>query len=91
MACIALRPAPDSPLPLVRPRPMTRCECSGVAFDEVARQLFAEGRPLDQVLRRTGCGQTCGACLPDLAVHLAAALRAASAAGEAAREAGTSG
>jgi NAD(P)H-nitrite reductase large subunit len=72
MACAILRPAPDSPLPLVQPRPMTRCECAGVAFAEIARQILVEGRPLDQVLRRTGCGQTCGACLPDLGVHLAA-------------------
>jgi bacterioferritin-associated ferredoxin len=52
-------------------RPMTRCECSGVAFTEVARQVFVEGRPLGEVLRRTGCAQNCGACLPDLQRHLA--------------------
>jgi len=53
-------------------RPMTRCECSGTSFNEVARQLYVEGRALPDILRRTGCGQTCGACLPDLHRHLAA-------------------
>ncbi len=76
MACL-LQPATDSPLPLARPEPMTRCECSGVRFAEVARQMIVEGRPLEQVLCRTGCGQTCGACLPDLGVYLAVALEAA--------------
>ncbi|HET7747700.1 MAG TPA: (2Fe-2S)-binding protein [Vicinamibacteria bacterium] len=73
MACTLLQPAVDSPLPLARPRPMTRCECSGVSFAEVARLVLSDDHPVEQVLRLTGCGQTCGGCVPDLAVYLAAA------------------
>jgi bacterioferritin-associated ferredoxin len=51
---------------------MTRCECSGAAFSEIARQMQTEGRPLVEVLRRTGCGQTCTACVPDLQDFLSA-------------------
>jgi bacterioferritin-associated ferredoxin len=50
---------------------MTRCECTGVAFGEIARQLREEGRTLEEVARRTGCGGTCTACLPDLQAFLA--------------------
>lgn len=73
MACTLLQPAADSPLPLAVPRPMTRCECAGVTFSEVARLVLSEGRPVEQALRVTGCGQTCTGCLPDLAAYLAAA------------------
>jgi bacterioferritin-associated ferredoxin len=59
------------PQALLRSRQMTACECSGVAFSEVARLVFSEGRPLDDVLERTGCGQTCTACIPDLQTDLA--------------------
>jgi hypothetical protein len=78
MACTV-----HSPLPLApgeRPvlgRAMTRCECSGVAFEEVARRMQAEGLAAEQAVRRTGCGQNCEACLPDLRRHLAAAALAA--------------
>jgi bacterioferritin-associated ferredoxin len=68
-------PATAPPRECLRPavsRPMTRCECSGTSFEEVARQLYVEGRALPDILRRTGCGQNCGACLSDLYRHLAA-------------------
>jgi bacterioferritin-associated ferredoxin len=51
-------------------RAMTRCECSGAAFADIVRQVEVESRPLGEVLRRTGCGQTCTACLPDLQAFL---------------------
>jgi NAD(P)H-nitrite reductase large subunit len=54
------------------PRRMTRCECAGVAFAEVARRIEAEGASLDDVRARTGCARTCQACLPDLLASLAA-------------------
>jgi NAD(P)H-nitrite reductase large subunit len=54
------------PLPLLRPRAMTRCECAGCAFSEVARLMRSEGVGVEEACRRTGCGQTCGACVPDL-------------------------
>jgi bacterioferritin-associated ferredoxin len=49
---------------------MTRCECADVSFPEVARQVAAGGS-LEEATRRTGCGQTCTACLPDLRKFLA--------------------
>ena len=51
---------------------MTRCECTGLSFDEVARRLREEGRPFEELQDRTGCGRLCSACLPDLRDHLAA-------------------
>ena len=48
------------------PRAMTRCECADVSFQEIARQMAANGGSLDDVQRRTGCGGTCTACVPDL-------------------------
>jgi len=45
---------------------MTRCECTGVPFDEIARRMRDEGLSLDQVAERTGCGRLCTACIPDL-------------------------
>ena len=51
---------------------MTRCECAGLSFDEVARRLREDGKTLEEVQARTGCGRLCSACLPDLHDHLAA-------------------
>jgi bacterioferritin-associated ferredoxin len=65
-AC-ALETLPDRGVP----RAMTRCECTGVAFAEIVRQVYVEQRPLGEILRRTGCAQNCGACLPDLQARLA--------------------
>jgi bacterioferritin-associated ferredoxin len=53
------------------PRCMTRCECAGVSFAELARRLGEEGLSAEEACRRTGCGQTCTACLPDLRQYLA--------------------
>jgi bacterioferritin-associated ferredoxin len=53
-------------------RRMTRCECAELPFDEVARRVREEGRTLEEVQERTGCGRLCSACLPDLRDHLAA-------------------
>ena len=63
----ALESLPDRGVP----RAMTRCECSGVAFTEIVRQVYVEQRPLGEILGRTGCAQNCGACLPDLQARLA--------------------
>jgi bacterioferritin-associated ferredoxin len=51
---------------------MTRCECTGLRFDEVARRLREDGQTLEQVQETTGCGRLCSACLPELEDHLAA-------------------
>jgi bacterioferritin-associated ferredoxin len=60
---VALAPA--------RGRAMTGCECAGVTFEEIAARV-RQGTPAPEALRRTGCGQTCTACLPDLARFLRA-------------------
>jgi bacterioferritin-associated ferredoxin len=63
---------PDAPAGACRWRqPMTRCECAGLSFDEVARRLREDGGGLDEVMDRTGCGRLCTACLGDLLAHLA--------------------
>lgn len=49
---------------------MTRCECAGLSFAEIARRLLEEGATLDELRARTGCGETCTACLPDLRLYL---------------------
>ncbi len=49
---------------------MTRCECAGVSFAEIGRLLDA-GEPLPAALTRTGIGEMCTACRPDLASYLA--------------------
>ena len=54
-----------------RPRTMTRCECAGMSFAELARRLREEALSPDEACRKTGCGQTCTACLPDLKQYLA--------------------
>jgi bacterioferritin-associated ferredoxin len=53
-------------------RVMTRCECAGLPFDEIARRVRDDGLSLDTLQRETGCGRLCTACLPDLHEHLAA-------------------
>jgi bacterioferritin-associated ferredoxin len=83
MACL-LHPAPEGVLedaPPVAggfasrvPAPMTRCECAEISFAEVARQVAQPGGSLDEVGRRTGCGQTCTACVKDLRRFLASSL-----------------
>jgi NAD(P)H-nitrite reductase large subunit len=50
---------------------MTRCECAELPFEEIARRMTHEGQTLREMSARTGCGQTCTACLPDLEDFLA--------------------
>ena len=40
-------------------------------FQELAR-IASSGTSLEEICRRTGCGQTCTACLPDLVRYLSA-------------------
>jgi bacterioferritin-associated ferredoxin len=49
--------------------PMTRCECAGMEFREI-RERLAKGQSFDEIAHRTGCGQTCTACVPDLQAYL---------------------
>jgi bacterioferritin-associated ferredoxin len=51
---------------------MTRCECAELAFSEIRRQVQEDGRSLEEVSRRTGCGRLCTACVPDLQAYLLA-------------------
>lgn len=57
------------------PRAMTRCECAGVTFQEIANRMESERATLDEICRRTQCGNNCTACLPDLARFIAARQR----------------
>lgn len=52
---------------------MTRCECAGLPFEEIARRAKEQGLALEGVMAATGCGETCTACLPDLRAFLRAA------------------
>ena len=49
---------------------MTRCECAEISFAEIARRVEG-GIPLAKVMKTTGCGGMCTACLPDLEDYLA--------------------
>jgi bacterioferritin-associated ferredoxin len=71
MASLALPEAPAEEPRLCRPRAMTRCECAGLPFAEIARKIREERLSLAEVTGRTGCGGTCTACLPDLRAFLA--------------------
>lgn len=73
-SCTTLHDAERSAPPAGKP--MTRCECSGVAFAEVA-ELMDRGTAFQEVSRRTGCGGMCTACLPDLARYLKDHVRSA--------------
>lgn len=64
-------PAVLEAAPAAKPRAMTRCECAGVSFQELARRMDAEGTTIEEVCRRSGCGLTCTACVPDLVRALA--------------------
>ena len=56
---------------LWNPPPMTRCECAEMRFEEIKQRLAAEQLCLEELGKRTGCGQTCTACIPDLKAFLA--------------------
>jgi len=65
----------SQPLEIVPREPMTRCECASMSFEEIARKMETQGLTLGECARRTGCGQTCTACLPDLQAFVAARRR----------------
>jgi NAD(P)H-nitrite reductase large subunit len=69
MACTLRADAIATP---VSPKAMTRCDCAETSFEEIARRIGEEGLTLAECARRTGCGQTCTACLPDLQAYLGA-------------------
>ena len=53
------------------PAPMTRCECAEMPFEEIEEKLEQDRLCLEELGKRTGCAQTCTACLPDLKAFLA--------------------
>ena len=55
---------------------MTRCECAGIEFSEVARRMAREPLRVAELLEVTGCGRTCTACTPDLERFLVSLARA---------------
>ena len=68
----ALTASPSAEADAAPSRRMTRCECAEMSFGEVERRLREERLSLDEIARRTGCGRTCTACLPDLRAFLQA-------------------
>ena len=62
-------------LPNPVPRPMTRCECTGMTFEELAIRMDVAQVGLEEICRRTQCATTCTACLPDLLQFIAARAR----------------
>ena len=68
MACTA-HPLPVA-LTRAEPRAMTRCECAGMTFAELARRVREGALSPEEACRRTGCGQTCTGCVPDLKLYL---------------------
>lgn len=59
---------------------MTRCECAGLDFDQIAGIGELEGiEDFEFLCRRTGCAGTCTACRPDLQAFLATRERIAGA------------
>jgi hypothetical protein len=62
---------PELELRYPRPPAMTRCECSGVAFSDVARVMVKHCCSHEQAMDLTGAGRTCTACVPDLELYLA--------------------
>lgn len=59
-----------SPRRPARPRRMTRCECSGVSFEELRGLMCSRGLAFGDACQQTGCGQTCTACLDDLGAFM---------------------
>jgi bacterioferritin-associated ferredoxin len=48
---------------------MSRCECADMSFEEIRKRL-EKGQDFDELAKRTGCGRTCTACVPDLEAFL---------------------
>jgi hypothetical protein len=69
LAVNALLESPD--IQYTHARAMTRCECSGVGFSDLARLMGEHRCSHDQAMDLTGAGQTCTACVPDLEMYLA--------------------
>jgi bacterioferritin-associated ferredoxin len=49
---------------------VNRCVCTGTSFEDILRCASDARLDYDQVLRRTGCGDGCGLCLPYIRVAL---------------------
>ena len=49
---------------------VNRCVCTGLTFEEILRCASDARLDYDQVVRRTGCGEGCGLCLPYIRVAL---------------------
>lgn len=43
---------------------VTRCICANMTFADLLDIARASGCAIDELQRRTGCGEGCGTCLP---------------------------
>ncbi|MCL4741346.1 MAG: (2Fe-2S)-binding protein [Phycisphaerales bacterium] len=48
-----------------------RCVCRGVTFAELIRLARSERLSIDGLIERTGCGESCGLCLPYIRLAVA--------------------
>ncbi len=48
-----------------------RCVCRGVSFAELIRLARTEHLSIDELVERTGCGESCGLCLPYIRLAVA--------------------
>lgn len=48
-----------------------RCVCRGVTFAELIRLGRTERLSIDELIERTGCGESCGLCLPYVRLAIA--------------------
>lgn len=51
--------------------PVHECVCHGVSFAELLRLHRETGATVEELSRVTGCGTSCGMCLPYIRVALA--------------------
>ena len=72
-ACLSLpipETVPAAPRPAAVAPAMTRCECTEVSFENVAK-MIAAGCTHEHAMASTGVGGTCTACRGDLELYLA--------------------
>ncbi len=48
-----------------------RCVCRGVAFADLIRLARTEQLSINELTDRTGCGESCGLCLPYIRLAIA--------------------
>ena len=55
------------PVPAWWPRPVYVCICNGVTERDIRAAAAAGCRSMTELTMRTGCGSSCGSCMPTAA------------------------